>query len=107
MTTTQEPKMQTNAMPCRTVDFSEWSKMTRVRDLSFSLRRGDLVVLRSRGSMRLARVTKVGRVRVETEYTTEAARREADRYGHAPTVTRKSVPMDDDWLRFAGRGSVR
>lgn len=90
-------------IPSHVTTYEERAAMPRVRDLDFKLRPGDFVVLRSRGEHRIARVTKVGRVRVHTEYTTESALREALRANRPPTVTRKSVPMDDDWLRFAGR----
>lgn len=94
-------------LPARTVEFDEFAKMPRVRDLGFDLRVGDLVVLRSRGANRLARVSKVGTARVYTEYTTEAALRESRKYGGSLTVTRKPVRLDDDYLRFAGRPSSR
>jgi hypothetical protein len=93
----------TNTTPCHTVEFNEFKNMPRVRDLTFVLRSGDLVVIRSRGTMRLAKVTKVGRIRIATEYTTEGALRDAARYGSRPVITRKSVAMDDDFLRFAER----
>lgn len=89
-------------IPCHVPEFSEWAEMPRVRDLTHRVRVGDLVVLRSRGSMRLARVTKVGTQRLYTEYTTESAKAHAAKYGHL-TVTRKSVRMDDDFLRYAGK----
>jgi hypothetical protein len=40
---------------------------------------GDLVAIHSRGSYRVARVTKVTKTRIETEYTTEGAIKESGR----------------------------
>jgi hypothetical protein len=48
-------------------------------------RAGDTVVIHSRGRWRTAMATKVGRVRVATEYSTEAG----------GFVTRKAVTLDD------------
>lgn len=88
--------------PARTVDYEEWSQMPRLRDV-VRIRVGDLVVIRSRGAMRLARVTKVGTARVHTEYTTESALRAAEKDGLPVTITRKPVRIDDDFIRYAGR----
>lgn len=85
------------------LDPSEYGRMPKVSDLDFTLRPGDIVAIDSRGRKRLARVTKVGPVRVQTEYTTESAIQTADRYGGELAVTRKPVALDDAFLRFAER----
>lgn len=91
-------------MPCAVMEWIEWSACPRVRDLApGTVRLGDLVTIRSCGENRLARVTKVGRTHLWTEYTTETAVDAARKHGRAATVTRKSVAFDDDFLRYVGR----
>jgi hypothetical protein len=90
-------------MPARALPYEEWVKLPRVKDLDRPPRVGDLVSIRSRGAHRLARVTKVGRTRIYTEYTTESALRVAERDRRGPAVTRKSADMEDPWLRWVSR----
>jgi hypothetical protein len=92
-------------MPARALPYEEWVKLPRVKDLDRKPSVGDLVAIRSRGLDRLARVTKVGRTRLYTEYTTESALRDAERFGTSPVVTRKSADMEDPWLRYVGRSA--
>lgn len=56
---------------------------------------GQVILIRSRGAWRPARVTKVGRVNVQTEYTTEGALRDAARWNQQPVITRKPFPWDE------------
>ena len=90
-------------MPCQVVEYDDLITYPKVADGGVTLRAGDLVSIRSRGENRLARVTKVGSVRIETEYTTVSASIHAARFGRKPTITRKPVSLDDPWLRFVRR----
>lgn len=63
------------------------------RDLPVEV--GFKVVIRSRGQMRRAIVTKVGRKNVEVAYVTEGGMKDAREHGWEATLTRKSVPSDE------------
>lgn len=64
-------------LPATTISPSE-AGLSRISD-TVHVKVGDLVAIHSRGSYRVARVTRVTKTRVETEYTTVGALKESRR----------------------------